>query len=229
MAEGKELYIPGIPGTRDLVAPIAKSFTETTATDKTAWERIWVEKMAVLRPIRTQGPHELQYTFTAPDDQTYDLGRFYTAESGLCLLRARGPWWVRCPGTASAVIKCVILDGQSDALMPFLAAGEDPNAWTGKFEPRVMLTPAVNADVDTASEALVAARAGRRFLYIQNTSTGGQSIALAFGTDAAVITSGIIMAPGEAVSFDALDGITEQAVNVIASANNATVSYQEGT
>ncbi len=226
--EKQPLYIPGIPGTRDLISPIAKSFTETTATDKTGWERIWVEKMAVLRPTRTQGPHELQYTFTAPDDGTYDLGRFYTAESGLCLLRARGPWWVRCPGTASAVIKCVILDGQSDALMPFLATAEDPNAWMGKFEPRVMLSPAQNADIDAASEEVVAARAGRRYLFIQNTSTGGQVLWLAFGV-AAEVGKGIPLSPGEYYEMDALAGVSEQAVNAIASAVNATASYQEGT
>lgn len=228
MPPEKELYIPGIPGTRDLVAPIAKSFTETTATDKTAWERIWVEKMAVLRPIRTQGPHELQYTFTAPDDQTYDLGRFYTAESGLCLLRARGPWWVRCPGTASAVIKCVILDGQSDALMPFIAAGEDPNGWTGKFEPRVHLAPAGPITVDTTAGGvqIAAARQGRRYIYVRN--IGGVDAWVAFGQTPAV-NKGIQVRAGEPLDGDALRGVSEQELKGITAAGSTTFSVVEAT
>ncbi len=217
------------PNTRGYATPAPYTLTETSATDKTAWTRVEVRRPSIFRPTLQQGPHNIQYTFAGPDDSTYDLGAFYNSESGMCIMRGIGSWWVRAPqvGGAPASVKCVLLDGMSSDSMITLTTIEDPAAWMAKFEPRNMGSPLQNADVDQVSEQLFVGVAGRRFIYIRNTSAAGQTIWLGIGV-AAEVGKGIGLSPDEAIAFDALDGVTEQTFNVIADADNATVAYQLG-
>lgn len=219
-----------IESTRGYASPLGVVLTETTSTGKDAWTRIEVRRISIFRPTLLQGPHPIQYTFTAPDDATYPAGLFYNSESGLCRMRAAGPWWVRAPqvGAAAASVQCVLLDGMSDDFATGLAISEDPSGWQAKFDPRIMASPAQNADVDQVSEALFAADSNRRFIYIRNASTGTQVIWLGIGA-AAEVGKGIGLSPGEWITFDALDGISTQAFNVISTADNAIVAYQLGT
>lgn len=151
-------------------------------------------------------------------------GLFVPSLNGVLDLPAPGDWYVNA--------KIVTAEGtlfeavHQDIAFPIIDAETD-DSWSSKFDPRTLLAPQVNADVDAASEVLVAARVGRRYLYIRNTSTGGQVISLGFG-NAAENGKGIVLKPDEWIAFDALDGVTEQAVNVISDLANATVAYQEG-
>ncbi len=224
------MYDNETPDTRGQASPLGYTLTETTATDKTAWSRIEVRRQSVFRPTYIQGPHNLQYTFTAPDDSTYLSGLFYNSESGLCLMRAAGPYWLRAPqiGAAPASVQCVLLDGMSTDLMPAFALTEDPANWTAKFEPRVMAAPLGPITIDTTAGGLVlaAALAGRRFIYARN--LGSVEAWLAFGATP-VVNKGILCKPGEEKFFDALDGISEQELRGITAAGSTTFSVQTGT
>lgn len=80
-------------------------------------------------------------------------------------------------------------------------------------------------DVDTASKTVVAEEYGRSGLVLTNLSSG--TIYIAFGSNAAVVGSGIpILADGGNFSMD--DYIyTKEAVQAIAHSNNSLLAIQE--
>lgn len=190
------------------------------------WTRL-EEAAAVYAISQAASPAtEIYVTFQEPADanaqtiyQTYTQGWAYVPTKGIA--------WIRHNAGADENFK--IVDARN------YVVGETPGPGGGSvvsanalYTPRVMAAPAVNSDVDTGSETLFAAAVGRRFIYVRNTSSSGQIVSLGIGA-AAVNGSGIVLSPGEWVSFDALTGVTEQAFNVIADANNATVAFQLGT
>lgn len=82
------------------------------------------------------------------------------------------------------------------------------------------------ASVGVASGAAVAAKTGRRYLCLVNTSAA--SISLGFGAQAAVLYSGITLAAGAAYEMSAAAGnLHDLAVNAIASAAASNLAIQE--
>lgn len=207
-----------MPGRRVVLTEVLDS-----TVDASAWQRIDIPRPCILRPA--SGSRLVRYYSGTPNEQTLNYGLQYNAWDGICYMTRPGVWWVNVPvAAAPANVNFVLLDVQSAALASAIAAGTTIGGVTPSI---TMAAPSENTDVDTASEALLAVSATRKFAYIKNTSTGGQKISLAFGTDAAVAGRGITLSPGEWVSFED-DGIAPNAVNVIADANNATVALQTG-
>lgn len=207
-----------MPGRRVVLAEVS-----STTVDESAWQRIDVPRSCVLRPA--SGSRLVRYYSGTPNEQTLNYGLQYNAWDGVCYMTRPGVWWVNVPtdGTPGNV-NFTLLDVQSAALASAIAAGTTTGT---SVQTITMSAPTENADVDTASEALVAASATRKFLYLRNKSTAGQVISLAFGSDAAVAGRGITLTPGEWVSFQD-DGIAPNAVNVISDALNASVAIQTG-
>lgn len=200
----------------------ATIFTEIEVANRAI--RLWVPgQRRVLRAV----PHRLH---DSPAN-IISNGEFIPSVNGVLDLFAPGLWYINTPiVTAEGTqVNAKFSDAAFAVAALSEAESEDPNSFTALFQPRVMAAPTTNADVDNADENLVAAQVGRRYLYIRNTSTGAQTIWLAFGGATAVVGSGIGLAPGEWISFDALDGCTEQEVRVISDAANATVAMQTGT
>jgi len=141
-------------------------------------------------------------------------------------LDARGEWYIKTSSGVTETFLVVDAGAAANAAAIMNAFGTTPAptpppAFT-------MAAPGVNADIDNASEEVVAAAAARRYLYIENTSTGGQVLWLAFGATA-VVGSGIRLSPGQHYELLSPTGITVQAVNAIADAANGSASYQTGT
>lgn len=156
-------------------------------------------------------------------------GLFVPSVNGILELLAPGKWFINL---AIVTAEGTQVRGMySDAAFAIgsldTADSEDPNSWIALFQPRVMAAPTTYAPTAATTEA-VAAAVGRRYLYIKNVSTGGQRVSLGFGA-AAVLDRGITLQPGEWKEFDALDGVTEQAVNVIANAVGGALAIQTGT
>lgn len=164
---------------------------------------------------------------------------------GFAFLDGVGQFYVRHTSGSAEVFRVFDAGGAGSSSLAAAAAGvvsENINLariagtaqtaidLTGKFSPLTMeALSGVNSDIDAASETVVAARTGRRYLYVENTSTGGQVLWLAFGATAAVVGTGIRLTPGQHFEQTALTGVTEEAVNAIADAANGSASYQEGT
>lgn len=108
-----------------LASPAEYSFTETALTTRASWVRLEIFRPSILRPTAAQGPHQMQYTFTPPDDDTASKGLFYNSDSGVCYLLTEGSWWVRCPGTSGAQVKFVLLDAMSSVALGDLAEAAD--------------------------------------------------------------------------------------------------------
>jgi hypothetical protein len=88
--------------------------------------------------------------------------------------------------------------------------------------------PPTFATVGVASALALAARVGRSFLYLKNTSAT-ETISLSFGANAsnpAVLYSGFTLAPGEWRTWFG-DDCPEDAVNAIASAAATNMAMQE--
>lgn len=100
---------------------------------------------------------------------------------------------------------------------------------SGTVSTKTDLTPGAPAaaTVGTSSAAAVAANANRKGLHARNTSTAGQRISLGLG-QTAVLDSGITLYPGDVFDMDEYT-FDLGAVNAIASAASARLSYQEQT
>lgn len=141
-------------------------------------------------------------------------------------LDARGEWYVK---TSSAVTETfLVIDAGAAGNAAAIAASFGIQPAPAPPAALTMAAPGVNADIDNASEEVVAAATARRYLYVENTSTGGQVLWLAFGATA-VVGSGIRLSPGQFYELISPTGITVQAVNAIADAANGSASYQTGT
>lgn len=202
----------------------------------TVWTRIFAPVMSVL-----VAPSSTLQIFYRP----IGAATFATSRNGVAILFVTGDWEIRMPVTSAgphtvthsdlrlygtpetaAIAASDVSPVNVQQIGGTVQTGLD---FTGKFAPITMLAPAVNADVDASSEEVVAARTGRRYLYVENTSSAGQILWLAFGANAAVVGSGIRLSPGQFYELIAPGGVTEQAVNAIASAVNGSASVQEGT
>lgn len=192
--------------------------------------------LEVNRSVRLWVPGQRRTLRAVPDHLHLDgasiisLGEFVPSVNGILDLFAPGIWHINTPIVAAE--GTLVSAKYSDAAFAVAALSEadqeDPNSFMALFQPRTYAAPAVNADIDAASESLVAAQVGRRYLYIENTSAAGQNLWLAFG-QAAVVGSGIRLTPGQWAEWDALSGITEQEVFAISDAANGSASYQTGT
>lgn len=90
--------------------------------------------------------------------------------------------------------------------------------------PAVAFTQAAPG-VGVASAELLPANADRRFLLVQNTSTGGQNVFLNLA-GAAATTGGVKLAPGASLVLDV--ATPSAAINAIADAAGAAVAVVEG-
>ncbi len=140
-------------------------------------------------------------------------------------LDARGDWYVKTSSSGTETFLVIDAGAAGNAAAIAQSFGITPSATPAAIN---MASPGVNADIDAASEEVVAAATARRYLYVENTSAAGQVLWLGFGA-AAVVGSGIRLSPGEYYELISPTGITTQAVNAIADAANGSASYQTGT
>jgi len=227
VARAPGLGLHGLPQitAQELLAPKRYQIRETSLEN---WTELYVPRPANVRAVGARRtlraiPNALKMTGA----QHISSGEFIPSERGILPLPAPGTYWlsaeiVTAENTAIEVV-------YQDALIPITDADDD-DAWAAKFDPRVMLAPATAA-VTNASANKVAARVDRRYLYIRAYGFAGgcTKVALAFGSSAAEATKGIQLAENEWVAFDALDGVTEQAVQAITDAGTASLAIQEAT
>ncbi len=225
-----------LPGwtTRNIFEGQSYTFTESN----TEWRQIIAPKACFLMSTTTDAI--IRYRPNNPGGGTAVYG---VSTQGRVMFPVPGVWYIQLVVSSGGAVDRTLflmdyamLAGAADALAG--VAGIDITSingttqtgvnYFGLWTSRTMAAPAVNADVDAATEVLTAADTTRRFLYIRNTSTGGQVISIGFGNNA-VAGSGITLSPNEWVAFDSTTGCPTQAVNVIASAANGSVAYQVGT
>ena len=166
---------------------------------------------------------------TAGEIQYFPLrapnGNEYLRNSAYAFFFAYGDWFIRHSGAGTEQFLVCDAGGVSDP---------------GAVAAAVTSTPVVNvldqartfgagavATVAATSGTAIAANTNRRFLYVKNVSTTGQRITLDFA-GAAVLDAGITLEVGEWRAWDALTGISQQAVRAIASAVGASLEYVEG-
>jgi hypothetical protein len=226
-----------------LASPADYAFQETTQTGKASWVRLEVFRPSILKPTAAQGPHQLQYTFTPPDDETVPSGRFYNSDTGVCYLLTEGSWWIRCPGSAGATIKCVLLDAMSSVALGGLEEASGDQAvnllkiggtsqtgldLTRRFLPVTWNNPA-NITVGTSAVLALAANASRRGLSLFNRSSSGQRIAVSTNSGMNTLDGIVVLDPGFGFLWNPPDGVTTQALYALASASGAILGVTEGT
>lgn len=192
-------------------------------------------ELEVKRAVRLWVPGQRRVLRAVPNHMPTDgasvisRGLFIPSVNGIIDLLAPGKWYINTPIVTAEGTPVSAL--YSDAAFAVAAldegSSEDPNAFIALFQPRVYAT-GTQVAVGVASGTAVAAQVGRRSLYVKNVSTLGQRITLNFGA-AAVLDTGITLEVGDWRSWDALTGISEQAVNAIASAAAAALEVQTGT
>lgn len=234
------------PGTVNAALPgwttrnIFEGQSYTLTEDNAAWYQIVAPKACFLMSTTTDAI--IRYRPNNPGDQTATQV-YGVSTQGRVMFPVPGIWYIQLVESSGGAVDRTLflmdyamLAGAADALAG--VAGVDITSingttqtgvnYFGKWAPRTMAAPAENADIDAASEEVIAAASGRRYLYIENTSTAGQVLWLGFGA-AAVVGRGIRLSPGQHFEMDATSGITEQAVNAISDAANGSASYQTGT
>lgn len=219
--------------TKNLWPGATYSITESA----TVWTRIFAPVMSVL--VAPSSTLQIYY-------RPVGAATFATSRNGVAILFVTGDWEIRMPVTSAGphtvthsdlrlygTPETAAIAASDVAPVNIQQIGGTTQSGvnvSGKFSPLTMAAlSGVNADIDNNSEEVVAARSGRRYLYIENTSTGGQVLWLAFGATAAVVGTGIRLSPGQHFEMTALTNVTEEAVNAIADAANGSASYQEGT
>lgn len=231
----------------------AEAYNRICWTEGT-WRQIDVDQPSVLRSIATV-PGVLYARDKEPSSRSYADQEYLPGEAGFIVLPRAGRWWVYCSiGGTSAIEQCCILipiwaldiasiirsiAGAAQRVDLYKVGGTLQTGvdLAGAFAARTLQGGASNATI-AATEAEVtglAADPTRKFLYIQNTSTGGQYISISFGTEAAVLWDGITLKAGsspdycgEWISFSAQDDRVTEAVRAIASAAGGRLSIQKG-
>lgn len=219
------LGLQGIPQLQagELVEPTEFQITESASI---------FHELVVTRPVRVFVPGERRNLRAVPTRLKHpgatQISRklYLPSVNGTLDLPAPGSWWINTPIlTAEGTPLTVVYSDAAAAIAD--ADSEDP--WIAKFDPRVMQTPPAVANVTVASGLKLAARAGRRFLYIvaYNFAGGCTRVTVTFTTPA-VSLRGIHFAVNDWKTFDALDGITEQAVYAVTDAGTADLYFVEG-
>lgn len=190
----------------------------------TRYQRLKYDRPVLLIP---QTPTTVGTTYIYPGGTPADdTSSIPIAAGNNVYLDARGEWWLRV--TSSADETFLVIDIGAAANAAAIAASVGSPSTVTPYAAITMAAPGVNSDIDNASEEVVAAAAARRYLYVENTSTGGQILWLAFGATA-VVGSGIRLSPGQHFELISPTGITTQAVNAISDLANGSASYQTGT
>lgn len=153
-------------------------------------------------------------------------GGYTPSRGGICVFNAPGRWayLVKVLTAGSPADRTFLLN---DARI-FVGGMLDAMA-TGQPIPRTITMDApTTASVAATSAEAVAASTNRTFVYLKNTSTGGQRISIAFGA-AAVLDSGITLAASESIVIDINDGCASSQIRAIASAASASLAVQTGS
>lgn len=190
------------------------------------------KELVVSRAVRVFVPGErrilrgVPMKMSLPGAEQISRKLFIPSVNGILDLPAPGSWWLNTPiVTAEGTPLTVVYSDAAAAVAD--SDSEDP--WVAKFDPRTMLAPPVVANVTNASALALAARVGRRFLYViaHNFAGGATRVTLTFTTPA-VSLRGFHMLTGQEKTWDALDGISEQAVYAITDIGTADLYFIEG-
>lgn len=190
----------------------------------TDWVEVYVDRPSYL--VTPGGRRELHFRPNAWDGSVLTDKLHYTSLSGVAYLFAPGFWYVHTPVVAASgtAVSAVVLDAHS-GLFP-ISDVESIVGQTDPTAPLTMLSP-VGGTVGTSSATLLSARAGRRFVVIENLDASA-TIFLAFG-EAAQTDKGIVIPPSSFKSLGQFSDYTEQEIRGISTAASTKWSGQEGT
>lgn len=206
----------------------------------TQWYRVRVSAPTLMVPVGTVGT--IEYT---PDDGTDAAPGsntpYHTAPSGVILLWAPGTWWIRIQlAGSSAITQCWTMwdlgrdvpQRVIDTLTATVAALTSVNlsalggtaqtgADLGRQVKPVTWTNGSYVSAGGSSTQILAARAGRRALYLRASPDNAVAAYISLNGSAAVVNSGIRLDPGNTLTIGSPDAPTAQ-INAI-SADSSTV------
>ena len=187
--------------------------------------------LTIPRPARLWVPGEHRRLRAIPNAMKFTGAQhiarklYVPSVSGILDLSAAGEWWINAEivtseGTEFEAIYTDAVFGIPDA--------ETDDSWSLKFDPRIFQTPPAPVAVSNASGLKLAARVGRRFLYVRagNFAGGCTKVTFAFTTPV-VSLQGFHLEDGDEKFFDALEGISEQAVYAVTDQGTADLYFVE--